>query len=1059
LGSFLAELLGGGPTDARLAALRLLVAGAAAAALLAEILLELRGDPPRLGLQKRVGATLAVAAVIVYFQGFDYGYPYLLHRSEQFHYYMGARYLPELGYERLYTCAAVAEAEGGSGAEVRGRTMRDLRTNRLVQAATALDEAERCHQAFSPARWAAFQQDVLAFRRVSGAEYWRIIQNDHGYNGTPVWALLGGALAGVVPPSLAGLRLLATLDVGLLAAAGGLLAWAFGWRVFCVAIVFWGTQAASTLFWTGGSLLRQDGILCLIAAACLLRRQRPFAAGLLLGYAALARLYPALLIATLGVAALGEWRRRGSLPGRWLSLAAGVGLAAALLLPASVLVKGPGSWVEFVHHIRMHDGTPTTNRMGWRAVVGHHAAGRAALVEEPGAVEPFARWKSLRAARLERLRPVVWGGMAAAAALIGWSAWSLRSAWVTMGVGLLSLTVHVGLTCYYHAFLVLAAPLSRARRHVELALVSVALLGNAIVLRFPHGDDRYAILSLLHVVFTLFVVLLFSRPLPAPHGPRLPVNGYTSSPLIRRADPGAVEAERQVVGQPEAADRRQIGGVEHEQIVAVGVGQVNHDEQPAVVLARGAGARDEDRLADEIGREAPDHAGPRHGVHLEQGVGAGLVAGRPRAGGPHMTVGPGREPRVDDRQFRPHLAEGLLGDRGALEIDGEARQPRPGAIVQPPPRGRFAAKFRVLGPASAVDHEAPLGVLVAVGVVEHEAGRRRDEPRLAALARHDQQRPRLAPHLRDRRDRRAEPEQRPRRVEGDRREKEEPVARRQHEIMDEMQLLQRHARRRVEAPARVGPVEHQPRWLPLERAEVEELAGRGVDPGVRGEGQITPREGPEERAWGEQRAVVILAPQRLQGHRVDAVRDASLPEHEQLAAVGHDARVGRVLEAHPERVGPHSTGQIGAKIPVEHAARGLLLQEFPRPHEAVAVAHPPPGERKAHDHAVAIEGVVVAHSAALHAPGHDPVERAAEPLGSLALDELQWPVGLLGLGGKRAMDDVQQGRGHGHARMRVSLAWMSIAASRSRCPQATSWCGNPAALPRSPRRRRCSIPS
>ena len=513
--ALLTDLLGGGASELRLASLRLLVAGAAAAALIAEIVLELRGDPPRLGLQKRTSMVLALLGVIVYFQAFQFGYPYLLHRSEQFHYYMGAKYLPELGYERLYACTAVAEAEAGAGAEVRGRTLRDLHTNKLVSGATALDSPERCHEAFSPERWAQFSQDARAFRWVAGADYWRTIQNDHGYNGTPVWALLGGLLASLVPPSLAGLRLLAAIDEGLLAAAAGLIAWAFGWRVMCVALVFWGTQAASTLFWTGGSLLRQDGIFCLIAAACCFRRQRPFLAGLALGYAALARLYPIFLLATLAVTALGAWRRRGALPEAWRRTAAGIGLVFALLLPASVIAKGPGSWLAFVDHIRMHDGTPTTNRMGWKAVVGHHAAGRAILVEEPRALEPYARWKSLRAARLEHLRPVVWAGMAAAAALIAWSAWSLRSAWLSLGVGLLSLTVHVGLTCYYHAFLVLSAPLSRARRPIELALITVSVLGNLLILRFPAGDDRYAVLSLLHIAFALFVTLLFSRRPPA----------------------------------------------------------------------------------------------------------------------------------------------------------------------------------------------------------------------------------------------------------------------------------------------------------------------------------------------------------------------------------------------------------------------------------------------------------------------------------------------------------------------------------------------------------------
>jgi hypothetical protein len=37
------------------------------------------------------------------------------HRWEQFHYFLGAKYFPELGYTRLYQCTAVAEAEQDGG--------------------------------------------------------------------------------------------------------------------------------------------------------------------------------------------------------------------------------------------------------------------------------------------------------------------------------------------------------------------------------------------------------------------------------------------------------------------------------------------------------------------------------------------------------------------------------------------------------------------------------------------------------------------------------------------------------------------------------------------------------------------------------------------------------------------------------------------------------------------------------------------------------------------------------------------------------------------------------
>ena len=47
------------------------------------------------------------------------------HRWEFFHYYLGSKYDRELGYERLYHCAAVAQADSGQANEVRARKLRD----------------------------------------------------------------------------------------------------------------------------------------------------------------------------------------------------------------------------------------------------------------------------------------------------------------------------------------------------------------------------------------------------------------------------------------------------------------------------------------------------------------------------------------------------------------------------------------------------------------------------------------------------------------------------------------------------------------------------------------------------------------------------------------------------------------------------------------------------------------------------------------------------------------------------------------------------------------------
>src|SRR5205823_8586449 len=63
--------------------------------------------------KKIAGLTLGLAAIVAYFNGFNFGYPRYYHRWDQYHYYMGAKYFPELGYTNLYKCAVTAEDELG----------------------------------------------------------------------------------------------------------------------------------------------------------------------------------------------------------------------------------------------------------------------------------------------------------------------------------------------------------------------------------------------------------------------------------------------------------------------------------------------------------------------------------------------------------------------------------------------------------------------------------------------------------------------------------------------------------------------------------------------------------------------------------------------------------------------------------------------------------------------------------------------------------------------------------------------------------------------------------
>src|SRR5262249_1164755 len=111
------------------------------------------------------------------------------------HYYLGAKYFPELGYTRLYQASAVAEADAGFESEVAERRQRDRGTGKFANGADALIEADRYRGRFSPARWRAFVADVVTLRGWLSPARWAQSQMDHGYNGTPAWAIAASVLA------------------------------------------------------------------------------------------------------------------------------------------------------------------------------------------------------------------------------------------------------------------------------------------------------------------------------------------------------------------------------------------------------------------------------------------------------------------------------------------------------------------------------------------------------------------------------------------------------------------------------------------------------------------------------------------------------------------------------------------------------------------------------------------------------------------------------------------------------------------------------------------------
>ena len=203
---------------------------------------------------------MGVLAFLTYFNFGSFHFSNFIHGHDTFHYYIGSKYFKELSYERLYECVAIADSEEpGLRRRVELRKMTNLRTNLVETTADILAHPDRCKSHFTAARWQSFAHDLRYLRSLETPRRWDDAQLDHGFNGTPVWSILGSALSNLAPASRTQILLLDSIDCVLVLLMALLIWWAFGWRVLTVALTAFATYYSSRWEWTGGSFCAGTG--------------------------------------------------------------------------------------------------------------------------------------------------------------------------------------------------------------------------------------------------------------------------------------------------------------------------------------------------------------------------------------------------------------------------------------------------------------------------------------------------------------------------------------------------------------------------------------------------------------------------------------------------------------------------------------------------------------------------------------------------------------------------------------------------------------------------------
>jgi hypothetical protein len=409
------------------------------------------------------------------------------HYHEAYHYYVGSKYFAELSYDRLYECAAVADAEDPAlRRRVELRKITNLRTNLLESTAAILAHPERCKEHFTPERWAAFKNDIAFFRARNGVRRWEDAQTDHGYNATPVWNVLGSALASTGPASDEQIWYLTRIDPLFVAGMAAAIWWAFGWRVLCVALAVFATNFPSRFFWTGGAYLRWDWLFHMTVGVCFIKKKRPVVGGYLVGYAALLRVFPGFLFVGPLLVVLRQLfdrsprslrgarsvRPRRKLDRGCLAVLLGGALAVGTLVPISLAASGGvGGYRAFIRNSQKHTATALTNNMGWRTVVAYKEAEAGRRLFDNRLEDPWKAWKEARLRTFHRRLWLYLTGVLGFLALLHRAVKGL-AAWEATALGALLIAVVPELTSYYYSFLIVLALLWESRRVAGLALLA-----------------------------------------------------------------------------------------------------------------------------------------------------------------------------------------------------------------------------------------------------------------------------------------------------------------------------------------------------------------------------------------------------------------------------------------------------------------------------------------------------------------------------------------------------------------------------------------------------------
>lgn len=445
----------------------------------------------------------------LYFNAFTFHSGKYTHTWDFSHYYLGAKYFPELGYTCLYDASSVAE-------EVSGGAVRNLRTNIIGPNSESYERGLVCKEAFSKERWLDFKKDIGFFRKFVGTDRWQEFKRDHGFNAAPAWLVAGRGLTSFFSPTRENIRLLTHIDSALIFLSLVVVFWAFGLVPCLVVATFVGCNFTAGYYWTGGSLLRMDWFFYLVAGICCLKKRYFFLAGILLSAAIQIRIFPIFLLILPAIAIVYSMvRERRFRPLKHEASFIGGGILMLLLLGALAIPvsgRGLGVYTEFKANCVRHLETALTNDMGLATFLSQSSENAASIVKDPDSENPYLYWKQQRAKSFERNEG--WYAVILVVALVlGVFSSIRRPLYQSAALGVALIPFFSEITCYYYVFFAVWGLLESVSLVIPISLLLVAHLSWVLSENIEWYDSLFAAESFLFVMLAVlgFLVSIISK--------------------------------------------------------------------------------------------------------------------------------------------------------------------------------------------------------------------------------------------------------------------------------------------------------------------------------------------------------------------------------------------------------------------------------------------------------------------------------------------------------------------------------------------------------------------